>query len=66
MLHLTGQLTGKLVKVDILPVYHWSSKSSQFSALEITIEPMREENQKDSSSLIGHTGYLYAEGKVTL
>ena len=33
MLHLTGQLTGKPVKVDILPVYRWSSKSLQFPAL---------------------------------
>ena len=30
---LTGQLTGKPVKVDNLPVYHWSSKSLQFPAL---------------------------------
>ena len=30
---LTGQLTGKPVKVDNLPVYRWSSKSLQFPAL---------------------------------
>ena len=29
---LTGQLTGKPVKVDNLPVYHWSSKSLQLPA----------------------------------
>ena len=30
---LTGQFTGKPVKVDNLPVYRWSSKSLQFPAL---------------------------------
>ena len=35
MENLTGQLTGKLVKVDNLPVYRWSSKSLQFPALLI-------------------------------
>ena len=60
MLHLTGQLTGKPVKVDILPVYRWSSKSCQFSALvevPLTLTPDGPVNQcKHAEKTINNKG----------
>ena len=41
MENLTGQLTGKPVKVDNLPVYCWSSKSLQFPALVVPLHRAR-------------------------